>query len=61
MKTLKLKSLLYCNKCSDALSDLETMCWVCNTLFDESKHSRPFEKQKKEEIPIEEKMKGKGE
>ena len=28
---------LYCIKCSDALSDLENACWVCETAFDESK------------------------
>ena len=51
----------YCEKCSNALSDLENMCWVCNTLFDESKPSKLFEKKEKEDdIFIEEKMKGKG-
>jgi Ca2+/Na+ antiporter len=29
---------LYCYKCSDALSNLENMCWVCETPFDESKN-----------------------
>ena len=28
---------LYCVKCSDALSDLENVCWVCETPFDETK------------------------
>ncbi len=27
---------LYCIKCSNALTDLENECWVCNTPFDES-------------------------
>jgi len=28
---------LYCIKCSNALSDLENACWVCETPFDESR------------------------
>jgi hypothetical protein len=28
---------LYCIKCSNALSNLENSCWVCETPFDESK------------------------
>jgi uncharacterized protein YpmB len=28
---------LYCVKCSNALSDLENTCWVCETPFDETK------------------------
>ncbi len=28
---------LYCVKCSNALSDLENVCWVCETPFDEAK------------------------
>jgi len=28
---------LYCVKCSNALSDLENVCWVCETPFDEEK------------------------
>ena len=31
---------LYCVKCSDALSNLENACWVCETPFDESKAVR---------------------
>jgi predicted amidophosphoribosyltransferase len=27
---------LYCIKCSEALTNLENMCWVCDTPFDES-------------------------
>jgi len=47
---------LYCIKCSDALSDLENACWVCETAFDESKpvgfperieHDKIEEKKKK--------------
>ena len=33
----------YCMKCSDALLNLENACWVCNTPFNESKPSKPFE------------------
>jgi len=39
---------LYCFKCSEALSTLENMCWVCNTPFDESKPSRPYKKEENE-------------
>ncbi len=28
---------LYCVKCSEALSNLENSCWVCETPFDETK------------------------
>ncbi len=28
---------LYCLKCSDALSNLENSCWVCETPFDETR------------------------
>jgi hypothetical protein len=41
---------LYCAKCSEALSNSENACWVCNTPFDESKPSKPYEK---EEVVIE--------
>ena len=32
---------LYCVNCSEALSNLENMCWVCNEPFDETKPVRP--------------------
>lgn len=41
---------LYCIKCSEALSNLENACWVCNEPFDESKPTKPF---KQEEVDIE--------
>jgi len=31
---------LYCVKCSDALTNLENACWVCDTPFDESKPAK---------------------
>lgn len=40
----------YCNKCSDSLVDLENMCWVCNSPFDEFKPITPFKKEKEAEI-----------
>jgi len=43
-------SALYCIKCSDALSNLENACWVCNTSFNDTKPSRPYEKEKEEEL-----------
>jgi len=39
----------YCKKCSDTLKDLENVCWVCNTPFDEFKPSKPFKDEEKEE------------
>jgi len=35
--------VIYCQKCSSVLSDLENACWVCNTAIDESKPSKPLE------------------
>jgi len=43
---------LYCLKCSDALSNLENMCWVCDTQIDESKSIKK-EVVKEEEIKVE--------
>ena len=42
------------------MSDLENMCWVCETPFDPSKPSKPFQKEDKEEIEVEKKTNGKG-
>ncbi len=42
-------SALYCLKCSEELSNLENMCWVCNEPLDESKPIKPFKKDLKEE------------
>jgi len=38
----------YCDNCVKSLIELENMCWVCNTPFDESKPSKPYEKEDKE-------------
>jgi hypothetical protein len=43
----------YCVKCSEALSNLENACWVCNTPFDESKPVKMPE-IKEEKVEIEE-------
>lgn len=43
---------LYCENCAKTLSDLENICWVCETPFDLSKPVNLI--QKKEEIEIEE-------
>jgi hypothetical protein len=40
---------LYCKNCALTLSDLENACWVCNTPFDETKPSKPSEKEKEKE------------
>ena len=42
----------YCSKCTDALTNLENACWVCETPFDESKPVRLPEK-KEEEVIVE--------
>lgn len=42
----------YCMKCAQALANLENACWVCDTIFDESKPVRLQEK-KEDEIAIE--------
>ena len=39
---------LYCTTCSEALSNLENACWVCNEPFDESKPSIPFKREVKD-------------
>jgi len=49
----------YCNKCSSTLADLENMCWVCDTPFDESKPIKPLKKEE-EEIAVEEKTQQNG-
>lgn len=36
---------LYCTKCSNALSDLENACWVCETAIDESKPVSLYERK----------------
>ncbi len=40
---------LYCNNCSEKLSELENMCWVCNEPFDEKKPTRKFQTLKKDD------------
>ena len=40
---------LYCIKCSEALSNLENACWMCEKPFDDSKPSKPIDDKK---IPI---------
>lgn len=51
--------VLYCENCARTLSELENMCWVCETPFDDSKPSKPFKKEKEEvkekkEVEVEE-------
>jgi predicted amidophosphoribosyltransferase len=40
---------LYCEKCARALTDIENVCWVCNTPIDITKPIKPY---KKEEIEV---------
>lgn len=35
----------YCEKCAKAMMNLENVCWVCNTPFDQSKPSEPYLKE----------------
>jgi len=32
----------YCEKCYTALTDLENVCWACDTALDETKPVKPF-------------------
>ncbi len=41
----------YCVKCSNALTNTENVCWVCNAPIDESKPSQPY-KNEKEDLKI---------
>ncbi len=47
---------LYCSNCAKALSNLENMCWVCDSALDETK---PVKKAPKEELKVDEKQFGK--
>ncbi|MFX1274177.1 MAG: hypothetical protein ACFFBP_00595 [Promethearchaeota archaeon] len=42
----------YCEKCVRILSDLENICWICYTPFDESKPYTLPEQKEEEEEPI---------
>jgi len=41
-------SALYCIKCSEELTKLENVCWVCNEPFDPSIPSKPYKKEEEE-------------
>ena len=41
----------YCIKCSEALSNLENSCWICNNPFDNSKPSIPY-MRKEEDLKL---------
>ena len=36
---------IYCENCARALTDLENICWVCNTPLDMSKPIKPYIKE----------------
>jgi len=40
----------YCLKCTEALINLENMCWACNTPMDPSKPVKHFEEEKDHDI-----------
>ena len=46
----------YCQKCSEALSNLENACWACETTIDESKPVKITER-KEEKVEIKDKYK----
>jgi len=45
----------YCLKCSEALSNLENECWVCDMPFDESKPVKSY-KREEEKVLVEKEM-----
>ena len=45
----------YCDKCYNALTNLENACWACNTQLDETKPVKPFKKEEEVEVEISEK------
>ncbi len=45
---------LYCEKCARALTDIENVCWVCNTAIDITKAIKPY---KKEDIEVKDEKK----
>ncbi|MHA1148884.1 MAG: hypothetical protein ACTSR8_11660 [Promethearchaeota archaeon] len=42
---------LYCDKCSEALSNLENLCWSCNNTIDETRPSKTLKIKKAEKDP----------
>ena len=48
----------YCENCARALTNLENVCWACETPIDYSKPSKPY-KEEKERIKVQEKAKKK--
>jgi len=36
---------IYCGNCAQALTNLENMCWVCDTQIDYLKHVKPFKEE----------------
>ena len=42
----------YCDKCYNALTNLENACWACNTQLDESKPVKPFKREEEEKVRI---------
>lgn len=43
---------IYCEKCARALTDLENVCWVCDTPIDISKPTKPYKEEEAEEKDI---------
>ena len=46
---------IYCEKCAQALIELENMCWSCELPIDKSKPVKPYKEEEKVDIEISEK------
>ncbi len=52
--------IFYCQKCYNALVNLENACWACDMALDESKPVKPFRKEGEQEVIGEEVIPKKG-
>ena len=43
---------IYCENCARALTELENVCWVCDTPIDIAKPTKPYKEEKLDEIDI---------
>ncbi len=43
---------LYCGKCAQAITEIENICWVCNTPIDIAKPIKPYKKDEIEEKDV---------
>ena len=52
--------IFYCQKCYNALVNLENACWACDIALDESKPVKPFGKEGEQEVVVGEGIPKKG-